>query len=62
MEFFCIPLQVDKTAEIIRKEVGSVTVIINCCNLPSPRVRTQHPAPDIHKTLDVCVLSHFWVS
>jgi hypothetical protein len=55
-------LQVDKTAERIRKEVGNVTVMINCCNLPTPRVRAQHPAPDIRKTLDIGVMSHFWVS
>ncbi|KDR12385.1 epidermal retinol dehydrogenase 2-like [Zootermopsis nevadensis] len=53
--------QVHKTAQRVKKDVGNVTVIINCCNLPSPRVRTRHPAPDVCKTLDVGVMSHFWI-
>jgi hypothetical protein len=51
-----------KVADRIIREVGSVTVVINCCNLPSPRVLTESPAADVRKTLDVGVMSHFWVS
>jgi hypothetical protein len=51
-----------KVAQRVKKEVGIVTVIINCCNLPSPRVLTEHPAPDICEALDIGVMSQFWVS
>lgn len=53
--------QVIKVADRIIKEVGSVTVVINCCNLPSPRVLTESPAADVRKTLGVGVMSHFWI-
>jgi len=51
-----------KVADRIIKEIGNATVVINCCNLPSPRVLTESPAADVRKTLDIGVMSHFWVS
>jgi len=64
LRFKCcyILLQVFKVADRIIKEVGNATVVINCCNLPSPRVLTESSASDVRKTLDVSVMSHFWVS
>ncbi|XP_023714665.1 epidermal retinol dehydrogenase 2 isoform X2 [Cryptotermes secundus] len=53
--------QVIKVAERVKKEVGIVTVMINCCNLPSPRILTEHPAPGVRKTLDIGVMSQFWI-
>ncbi|KAJ4426058.1 hypothetical protein ANN_27685 [Periplaneta americana] len=49
-----------KTAERMKREVGAVTVVVNCCNLPSPRVLTERPVPEVRKTMDVGVLSHLW--
>jgi NAD(P)-dependent dehydrogenase (short-subunit alcohol dehydrogenase family) len=49
-------------ADRIIKEVGNITVVVNCCNLPSPRVLTESPTADVRKTLGVGVMSHFWVS
>jgi hypothetical protein len=57
-----ILFQVIKVAKRVKKDVGIVTVIINCCNLPSPRVLTEHPAPGVCKALDIGVMSQFWVS
>jgi hypothetical protein len=54
--------QVMNVFERVKREVGNVTVIINCCNLPSPRVLTAHPAPEVCSILDVGVMSQFWVS
>lgn len=48
-------------AERIQEEVGTITIIINCCNLPSPRVLKERPAPEVRKTMDVGVLSHLWI-
>jgi NAD(P)-dependent dehydrogenase (short-subunit alcohol dehydrogenase family) len=64
LRFMCcyVLLQVVKVAERVTKEVGNATVVINCCNLPSPRVLIESPAADVRKTLDVGVMSHFWVS
>ncbi|XP_069670593.1 epidermal retinol dehydrogenase 2-like [Periplaneta americana] len=53
--------QVMKTAERMKREVGAVTVVVNCCNLPSPRVLTERPVPEVRKTMDVGVLSHLWI-
>lgn len=34
-------------------------MLLHCCGVPSPR-SLQDP-PEIRKTMDVSVLSHFWV-
>ena len=57
-----VVLQVMAMAERLQNEVGNVSIVINCCNLPSPRVLKEHPVPEVRATLDVGVLSHLWVS
>ncbi|PSN48256.1 hypothetical protein C0J52_03052 [Blattella germanica] len=53
--------QVMNMAQKVQEEVGTVTVLINCCNLPSPRVLIEHPAPEVRKTMDIGVMSHLWI-
>ncbi|XP_043462518.1 17-beta-hydroxysteroid dehydrogenase 13-like isoform X1 [Leptopilina heterotoma] len=51
--------QVAQTVNDIKAELGEVTMLFHCCGVPSPR-SLQDP-PEIRKTMDVSVLSHFWL-
>lgn len=53
--------QVAHTTELIKDHLGEITMLFHCCGLPSPRALTQEP-PEIRVTMDLCVISHFWVS
>ncbi|XP_067008992.1 17-beta-hydroxysteroid dehydrogenase 13 isoform X2 [Anabrus simplex] len=53
--------QVMKTGALVRKEVGDVTILVHCCGVPSPRSLVSKPAPEIRKTMDVSIMSHFWI-
>lgn len=48
------------TTELIKDHLGEITMLFHCCGLPSPRALTQEP-PEIRVTMDLCVISHFWV-
>ncbi|CAD6234075.1 GSCOCG00007527001-RA-CDS [Cotesia congregata] len=50
--------QVANTVELIRKDLGEVTILLHCCGVPSSRSLIQKP-PDIKEAIDVAVLSHF---
>jgi len=58
----CLSLQVLKAAELVKQEMGPVKMVINCCNMPSPRSLVAQPPYDVQSTIDLSVLSHFWVS
>ncbi|XP_043283818.1 17-beta-hydroxysteroid dehydrogenase 13-like isoform X2 [Venturia canescens] len=54
-------VQVRRTVESIRLEMGGdVTMVLHCCGVPSPRALIQE-APEVKRTLEVSVLSHFWL-
>lgn len=50
-----------KTVRTIEKDVGPISVLIHCCGVPSPRSYSSE-APPIRDTLNVSIVSHFWVS
>lgn len=52
--------QIAQTMEAIKSELGEVTMLFHCCGVPSPRALIQHPM-EIRQTMEVSVLSHFWV-
>ena len=49
-----------RTVEDIRAEIGDVTMVFHCCGVPSPRALAQE-SPEVRRTMEVSVLSHFWV-
>lgn len=53
--------QVTDTIKKIENEIGDISMYFHCCGVPSPRSLVTEPPP-IHKTLDVTVVSHFYVS
>lgn len=53
--------QVIDTIRKIQNEIGDISMYFHCCGLPSPRSLVTEPPP-IHTTLDVTVVSHFYVS
>ncbi|KAG7207726.1 hypothetical protein KM043_009342 [Ampulex compressa] len=52
--------EVARVVDIIRSELGEVTMLFHCCGVPSPRSLIQD-LPGIRETMDVSVLSHFWL-
>lgn len=40
---------------------GEVTMVLHCCDVASPEALARR-VPDVKRTLEVSVLSHFWVS
>ncbi|KAK0180002.1 hypothetical protein PV327_005689 [Microctonus hyperodae] len=52
--------QVKLTVNEIRNDLGYVTMVVHCCGVPSPRALIQEP-PEIQKTMEISVLSHFWL-
>lgn len=53
--------QVTDTIRKIENEIGDISMYFHCCGVPSPRSLVTEPPP-IHTTLDVTVVSHFYVS
>lgn len=53
--------QVAKTVQTIEREVSAITMLFHCCGVPSPRSYTHEP-PAIQETINVSIMSHFWVS
>ena len=53
--------QVATTVQAINIELGQVTMLLHCCGVPSPRALQQDPI-ELRKTMDLTVLSHFWVN
>nr|CAD7261938.1 unnamed protein product [Timema shepardi]CAD7570237.1 unnamed protein product [Timema californicum] len=50
-----------QTAQRIKKEIGEVTILINCCNIPTPETLSACVTQEIRKTMDVSIMSHFWL-
>lgn len=53
--------QVADIVQAIRIELGEVTMLLHCCGVPSPRALAEDPS-EIRSTLDISILSHFWVN
>ncbi|XP_061938433.1 17-beta-hydroxysteroid dehydrogenase 13 isoform X1 [Apis cerana] len=52
--------EVAHTVNVIQSELGEVTMLFHCCSIPSPRALVQDP-PEIRHTIDLTILSHFWL-
>lgn len=52
--------EVAHTVNIIQSELGEITMLFHCCSIPSPRALLQDP-PEIRHTIDLTVISHFWL-
>ncbi|XP_043593279.1 17-beta-hydroxysteroid dehydrogenase 13-like isoform X2 [Bombus pyrosoma] len=52
--------EVARIVNIIKSELGEVTMLFHCCSIPSPRALLQDP-PEIRHTIDLTILSHFWL-
>lgn len=52
--------EVAKTVNIIRSNLGEITMLFHCCGVPSPRALLQD-SPTIRQIMDLSVLSHFWL-
>ena len=53
-------IQVVQTISKIRQELGEITMLFHCCGIPNPRTELESP-PEIRRTFEISVLSHFWV-
>lgn len=53
--------EVVRIIQTIEREVSAITMLFHCCGVPSPRTYTNNP-PAIHDTINVSVMSHFWVN
>ncbi|KAL2749098.1 17-beta-hydroxysteroid dehydrogenase 13-like [Vespula maculifrons] len=52
--------QVTATVTKIILEIGEITMLFHCCGFPSSNTLIRDP-PEIRQTIDVSVLSHFWL-
>ncbi|XP_072751863.1 17-beta-hydroxysteroid dehydrogenase 13 isoform X2 [Anoplolepis gracilipes] len=50
---------VARTVNLIKKELGDVTMLFHCCGLPSPRTLVR--ASEVRDTMDLSIISHFWL-
>ncbi|CAK9828714.1 Epidermal retinol dehydrogenase 2 [Anthophora retusa] len=61
--YICNITDKDKVADTVNSikfELGEVTMLFHCCSIPSPRAMLQDP-PEIRHTIDLTVISHFWL-
>lgn len=54
--------QVSRTIQAIEREVAPITMLLHCCGVPSPRSYTNNSPTAIQETINVSIMSHFWVS
>ncbi|XP_076168924.1 17-beta-hydroxysteroid dehydrogenase 13 isoform X1 [Ptiloglossa arizonensis] len=52
--------EVVRTVNTIKSELGKITMLFHCCSIPSPRALIQD-RPEIRHTIDLTVISHFWL-
>ncbi|XP_011692648.1 PREDICTED: 17-beta-hydroxysteroid dehydrogenase 13-like isoform X2 [Wasmannia auropunctata] len=50
---------VAQIVNLIKIELGNITMLFHCCGLPSPRALIQES--EVRDTMDVSVISHFWL-
>ncbi|XP_077257676.1 17-beta-hydroxysteroid dehydrogenase 13 isoform X1 [Temnothorax americanus] len=51
---------VARTVNLVKNELGNITMLFHCCGLPSPRALIQESS-EVRDTMDVSVISHFWL-
>ncbi|XP_011165772.1 17-beta-hydroxysteroid dehydrogenase 13 isoform X2 [Solenopsis invicta] len=51
---------VTRTVNLIKNELGDITMLFHCCGLPSPRALIQESS-EVRDTMEVSVISHFWL-
>lgn len=54
--------QVKQTIQFIDREVGDISMYFHCCGVPSPRSLVSNPPRSLHETMNVSIVSHFYVS
>lgn len=52
---------VQRTVQSIEREISPITMVFHCCGVPSPRTYTTNSPPAIQDTINVSIMSHFWV-
>ncbi|KZC06947.1 Epidermal retinol dehydrogenase 2 [Dufourea novaeangliae] len=52
--------EVARTVNIIRSQLGEITMLFHCCSIPSPRALIEDQ-PEIRHTIELTVVSHFWL-
>ncbi|XP_018050707.1 PREDICTED: 17-beta-hydroxysteroid dehydrogenase 13-like isoform X2 [Atta colombica] len=45
---------------LIKIELGNITMLFHCCGLPSPRALIQESS-EVRDTMDLSIISHFWL-
>ncbi|XP_029161076.1 17-beta-hydroxysteroid dehydrogenase 13-like [Nylanderia fulva] len=50
---------VARTVNLIKNELGDITMLFHCCGLPSPRTLVQ--ASEVKDIIDLSIISHFWL-
>ncbi|KAJ8684465.1 hypothetical protein QAD02_020257 [Eretmocerus hayati] len=53
--------EVMRVADKVKKEVGSVTIIVNNAGIMPCRPFLEYAAEDIQKMFDINVMAHFWI-
>ena len=53
--------EVYKAAEVVRREVGEVTVVVNNAGVVAGKPLLECPDHLIRRSMDVNVMAHFWV-
>ncbi|XP_032678857.1 short-chain dehydrogenase/reductase family 16C member 6-like isoform X2 [Odontomachus brunneus] len=48
------------TVNLIKDQLGDITMLFHCCGLPSPRALIEEPL-GISATMDLSVISYFWL-
>ncbi|XP_011633308.1 17-beta-hydroxysteroid dehydrogenase 13-like isoform X1 [Pogonomyrmex barbatus] len=51
---------VAQTVNLIKNELGDITMLFHCCGLPSPRALVQESSK-VRDIMDLSVISHFWL-
>ncbi|XP_012529207.1 17-beta-hydroxysteroid dehydrogenase 13 isoform X2 [Monomorium pharaonis] len=49
-----------RIVKLIKNELGDITMLFNCCGLPSPRALIQESS-EVRDIMNVSVISHFWL-
>uniref|UniRef100_A0A0C9QY72 Short-chain dehydrogenase/reductase 3 n=1 Tax=Fopius arisanus TaxID=64838 RepID=A0A0C9QY72_9HYME len=53
--------EVFKVADLVKAEVGNVTILVNNAGIMPCKPFLDHTPEDIHKIIDVNVMAHFWM-
>ena len=54
--------EIYRTAAVVKKDVGDVTIIVNNAGIVSGRKLDEVPDASVSLTMEVNTMAHFWVS